>query len=585
MFVDTSRKPTRASAAWRVFATLLLSLTSLGAFFQCDGPAGPSEDEDGVGYVVGIREGDGQAGPAGQFLANDIVAEIHLNDLYDEDTPRNGTCTFTVESGNGVLADNEGRTGNVVTSQSTAEQIGVTAAGVILCRARWRLGPASGENTLRVTFRLGTEGLPNYLVVRANGYGAPARVVIHAGDGQTAEANTELPVRPAVRVVDASGVGVPGMRVWFIPLDDGEPHAGVVVNTSDASTALGVARMSSAWQLGPAAGTQELTVRVLEGAQGAVNAGLQNNPATFTATAGPRAPRSVERNPLDFPEPQNGYAGKAVELRPSVRVLDAGGYPMEGVIVHFSVGGGGGTFGGTATFLADTTDEDGVATLAEDWILGTQPGALNIVHASVQASSVNDNPVDFTANAIENTLPVVTIVEPLDGSSFEAGTQVQFRGTALDEEDGELGGAALRWTSSVNGYLGIDSSVSRGLTAGTHTIRLTATDAAGDSAWAEVTVSVIETATGSISGRVFVTGLSLSGVRVELTRNGEEIDSRTTNSNGRYTFPDLPPGEYTVTISGYPSYASFSPRSRTVTLPPGENLTVNFSGSYAGGEP
>jgi hypothetical protein len=87
---------------------------------------------------------------------------------------------------------------------------------------------------------------------------------------------------------------------------------------------------------------------------------------------------------------------------------------------------------------------------------------------------------------------------------------------------------------------------------------------------------------GSIAGRVFVTGLNLSGVRVELHRAGQLIAARTTDFNGTYAFVDVPPGDYTLTISGYPGYATFSPPSRNVTVVSGQELIVDFAGTYSG---
>jgi hypothetical protein len=61
-----------------------------------------------------------------------------------------------------------------------------------------------------------------------------------------------------------------------------------------------------------------------------------------------------------------------------------------------------------------------------------------------------------------------------------------------------------------------------------------------------------------------------------------EIWGGTTDFNGTYAFVDVPPGNYTMTISGYPGYATFSPPSRNVTVVSGQELTVDFAGTYSG---
>ncbi|HSM07855.1 MAG TPA: hypothetical protein VLA33_02425 [Gemmatimonadota bacterium] len=60
------------------------------------------------------------------------------------------------------------------------------------------------------------------------------------------------------------------------------------------------------------------------------------------------------------------------------------------------------------------------------------------------------------------------------------GSNVTFSGSALDVEDGPLGNAALSWSSNVDGVLGTGASLPvNDLTAGMHTVTLTATDSDG----------------------------------------------------------------------------------------------------------
>lgn len=79
----------------------------------------------------------------------------------------------------------------------------------------------------------------------------------------------------------------------------------------------------------------------------------------------------------------------------------------------------------------------------------------------------------------ENKLPTASISSPT-GTQFNEGENIAFGGTATDEEDGPLDGAALVWTSNIDGAIGTGAAVTTStLTAGDHEITLTATDSEG----------------------------------------------------------------------------------------------------------
>lgn len=92
-------------------------------------------------------------------------------------------------------------------------------------------------------------------------------------------------------------------------------------------------------------------------------------------------------------------------------------------------------------------------------------------------------------------IPTVAISAPQDSSSLQAGASATFAGHAEDAEDGALSGAALVWSSSLDGRIGIGESVVNALVAsGQHTISLTATDSDGNSVSASITVNVTASA-------------------------------------------------------------------------------------------
>jgi hypothetical protein len=75
-----------------------------------------------------------------------------------------------------------------------------------------------------------------------------------------------------------------------------------------------------------------------------------------------------------------------------------------------------------------------------------------------------------------NTVPVVTIRSPVDGSQYSSGDLVHFAATADDKEQGDLS-SKLVWTSSIDGLIGNGTDFDRVLSDGTHTITASATDA------------------------------------------------------------------------------------------------------------
>lgn len=77
----------------------------------------------------------------------------------------------------------------------------------------------------------------------------------------------------------------------------------------------------------------------------------------------------------------------------------------------------------------------------------------------------------------ENGQPTAAIDAPSDGAAFEEGQSVVFEGSGSDPEDGQLTGGSLEWSSDLDGQLGTGETVTTSsLSAGTHTVVLTATD-------------------------------------------------------------------------------------------------------------
>jgi len=106
----------------------------------------------------------------------------------------------------------------------------------------------------------------------------------------------------------------------------------------------------------------------------------------------------------------------------------------------------------------------------------------------------------LTITASANRAPVAAISSPLIGANFAQGAPVAFTGSGTDPEQGALTGAALVWKSSQNGQIGTGTSFSTsGLSAGTHTITLTAKDAGGLTATASRSVAIHANASPSVT--------------------------------------------------------------------------------------
>jgi hypothetical protein len=91
--------------------------------------------------------------------------------------------------------------------------------------------------------------------------------------------------------------------------------------------------------------------------------------------------------------------------------------------------------------------------------------------------------------------PQVSIVSPGDGALIHAGGFAALQASAADAEDGPLTGAALSWSSSIDGVLGTGPSLPiDNLSVGTHVITLTGHDSANHTATDMITLTVWDAA-------------------------------------------------------------------------------------------
>jgi hypothetical protein len=189
----------------------------------------------------------------------------------------------------------------------------------------------------------------------------------------------------------------------------------------------------------------------------------------------------------------------------------------------------------------------------------------------------------LTACMRVNQPPAVTIQTPAAGATYAQGEAISFTGSAIDPEYGTLTGASLVWTSSLDGQIGTGGSFTRDdLSAGTHTITLTATDPRGAVGTVSVTITVsgnqvpVVTLSAPANGADFSIGVTitftgsatdpedgaLTGISLVWTSN---IEGQI-GTGGSFTRDDLSAGIHTITLTAADSQGSTGTQSITITV-------------------
>lgn len=220
----------------------------------------------------------------------------------------------------------------------------------------------------------------------------PAQVVKVSGDQQLDTTAATLPAAVVVQVNDSTAHPIAGIVVSFVVTQGG----GGVSAGADTTDALG--RASVQWTLGPGLGANVLTATATGG-------GISGNPATFGAQAVAAGSRPTVASVAG--DAQTGLVGFAVNTPPTVLVRNAGGTPLAGKTVAFTVTVGGGNVQGGS----GVTDANGLVHVGA-WSLTAGANALT---ATVQDTGVYlGNPVTFTATGaaaayhIDVRFPVAT---------------------------------------------------------------------------------------------------------------------------------------------------------------------------------
>lgn len=302
----------------------------------------------GAATMAVVNDGDGQTAAVGADVAT--APSVLVTDAFDN--PVSGLSVDFAVTGGG---------GSITGATATTDASGVARVG------SWTMGMVAGPNSLSAT----VGSLAPVLFQATAAAGAPDRIEISAGDGQTATAGAAVTIAPAVSVLDAFDNGVEGVDVTFVVTDGGGSVSGSPA-TSDAN---GVATLGS-WIMGGIAGSNVLI---------ATAAGLTDT-LTFTATSIPGVPANLD---LDSGDAQTDTVGATLATPYAVFVSDAMGNPVVGITVTWAVTGGGGSIPGVSA-----SDATGIATATHTF--GSTPGA-QVVTATV--SGLAGSPVTFTSTA------------------------------------------------------------------------------------------------------------------------------------------------------------------------------------------
>ena len=298
-----------------------------------------------------------QSGSVGTTLTDSLAVKI--TDQYENGVPGQAVTWAVTSGGGSVLSSSTTNSGGVA---KTAWTLGTRADVTHTVSAA-----AAGLDT--VTFEADPL-IPN-----------TSTLAVHAGDGQTGAAGTELTDTLFVSLKLADGQPVVGATVtWTVLTGGGTVSLATGVTNADGHAA-------TQWTLGSATGAQSVQAEVL---------GLTPVQFSVTSEAGP--PATLERVSGNA---QIGDLGASLEDSLAIRVVDAHSNPVEGVTVGWTA-----AFGSiTAT---STSNASGVA--KAQWTLGARLDTLQWAMAEVD----NVSPIGFNATG---RLPTSAVIAKTAGDT------------------------------------------------------------------------------------------------------------------------------------------------------------------------
>ncbi|HMG70633.1 MAG TPA: Ig-like domain-containing protein [Gemmatimonadaceae bacterium] len=315
----------RARASWTLGAdpgrqTLLATVENVDSALAIVAEADPVAGNTRVTSMV-----EGLRGPAGELLSDSVAVRVtdstgrSLPDVPIRWTPIDG--------------------GSVEVASARTDSLGVASA-------RWTLARKTGTQRLRAQIGVGPGlGIPPVTISALALAGAPASILVSAGDNQRAPAGSELPKALVFRVLDANGSGVAAAALAL------SPSGGILSDTALLTDSLGVAR--TRWTMGHSAGDYSMAVHV-EGVKQLLK---------VVARATPAAAANLAFDDVPGDKRSRGLA-KSKKL--FALVTDVYGNPVPDARVTFSVKSG------TVSPTRAMSDAKGRAALT--WKLGSKAG-------------------------------------------------------------------------------------------------------------------------------------------------------------------------------------------------------------------
>ena len=356
------------------------------------------------------------------------------------------SVTFAIASGGGSTTG----------TGTTTNAAGVATVG------SWKLGTGAGGNTLTASAS-GLTGSP--ITFHATGTSDSATTLaIAGGESQSATVDTTVATAPSVSVTDQYGNPVSGIGVTFAVASGGGSGTGLSQTTDASGTAT-----AGSWKLGTSAGANTLTASAI---------GL--TAVTFHATGVAGTAGSLTMN---GGENQTATVNTTTATAPSVLVTDTHGNPVQGFVVTFAVGSG----GGSVTGGSRTTGADGIATVGS-WKLGTAAGSNTLTVAGTGVASVTfhatgtaDAATTLAVSAGDNqnaTVDTNVSSAPSVLVSDQYGNPVAGTAITFAVASGSGSATGLSQTSNASGIATI-GSWKLGAAAGSNTLTATSTGLTG----------------------------------------------------------------------------------------------------------
>ncbi|MCP3961800.1 MAG: hypothetical protein GY719_28490, partial [bacterium] len=522
------------SAPW---ATIVTPSTP-STFFAADsisfiGTADDIEDGDLTASLVWTSDLDGQIGTGGAFNANlsigahRITATVtdsgglegsYFSDIQVNDTPPTVSITAPADGSTAIAGDN-------VTFTATASDY---EDGDLTANLAWSSdldGPIGTGGSFSITSLSGGVHVITASVTDSGGTqasdavtltvnAAPSVSISAPADGSTVNAGDSVTFTGTAN--DLEDGDITANLSWSSDVD-GAIGTGGSVSTSALSNGAHVIT-ASVTDAGGAQGSGSIALTVNAGPSVSITAPADGagfntgDSASFTGSASDPEDGDVTAS-IAWSSDVDGAIGSGGSFSTSglsdgshvitASVTDAGG--LEGsdtITITINAGpsvsitapadGAGFNAGDSVSFAGSASDpEDGDVTASIAWSSDVD-GAIGS-GGSFSTSALSDGTHVITASVTDagglegsdtititvNAAPSVSITAPADGSGSNVGASVSFAGTASDPEDGDVT-ASVSWTSGLDGAIGSGGSFSTsGLSAGTHVITASVTDAGG----------------------------------------------------------------------------------------------------------